>query len=157
MSALRISNSTSFTDSVGVGNLTVRSFFQSAKNLGVTPDMRLTMAARVVNLIRTVNFKLRRISSTRHYLSIQATQILVAAFVLPWLDEANSLLSGCPQHILNRLQKVQINAGRLVLKAPWTGCIALHLCTLHWHPIDARIKYKMSFLCLRALTSTGPV
>ena len=47
-SALRISNSTSFTNSLVVGNSTVRSFFQSARNLGVTPDMRLTMAARVV-------------------------------------------------------------------------------------------------------------
>ena len=84
--------------------------------------MHLTMTAHVVNLIRTANFELRRTYSI-HYLSVQATKTLVSAFVLSRLDYCNSLLSGCPQYLLNRLRKVQNNAARLILKAPKTDHI----------------------------------
>ena len=118
--------------------------------------MHLTITALVVNLIRTANFELRRINSIRHYLSVQATKTLVSAFVLSRLDFCNSFLSGCPQY-LHRLQKVQNNAACLILKAPKTDHITLHLRTLHWLPIDVRIKYKLCSLCFGAITSTGPV
>ena len=62
ISAPRISNSIPLPDSLIVGNSTVR-FSQSAKYLGVTLDMHLTMSAHVVNLIRAANFELRRINS----------------------------------------------------------------------------------------------
>ncbi|WP_419602699.1 hypothetical protein, partial [Thiolapillus sp.] len=120
--ARRISNCLPLPDSLTVGNSTV-CFSQSAKYLGVTLDMHLTMTAHVVNLIRTANFELRRINSIRHYLSVQATKTLVSAFVLSRLDYCNSLLSGCPQYLLNRLQKVQNNAARLILKASKTDYI----------------------------------
>ena len=72
ISAPRILNSTPLSDSLTVGNSTVR-FSLSARYLGVTLDMHSTMTAHVVNLIRTANFELHRINSIRHYLSVQAT------------------------------------------------------------------------------------
>ena len=115
--------------------------------------MHLTMTVHVVNLIRTANFELHRISSLRHYLSVQATKTLLLAFVLSQLDNCISLLSGCPQY----LQKVQNNAASLILKAPRTEHITPHLRTLHWLPVDARIKYNLCSLCYGAVTSTCPV
>ena len=119
----------------------------SAKNLGVTFDMHLTMAARVVNLIRPAKFELHPISSVSHCLSLQATKPLDSTFVLLRLYYCNSLLS---EYLLNRLQKVQNSAARLSLKAPRTDHI-----TLHWHQTDTRIKYKMYCLSKdhRMLTS----
>ena len=69
----------------------------------------------------------------------------------------NFFLSGCPQYLLNRLQKVQNNAACLTLKASKTDHITPHLRTLHWLPIEVRIKYKLCSLCFGAITSTGPV
>ena len=155
-SAPRTWNSIPLPDSLTVGNSTAH-FSRSAKYLGVTLDMHLTMTAHVVNLIRTANFELRRINSIRHYLSVQVTKTLLSAFVLSRLDCCNSLLSGCPQYLLKRLGKVQINVARLMLKAPKTEHITPHLRTLHWLPIDVRIKYKLCSLCFGAITSTGPV
>ena len=87
-----------------------------------------------------LTFELRRICSIRHYLSVQATETLVSTLVLSRLDYCNFLLSGC---LVNRLQKCKNNTARLILQAPKTHHITPHLCTLHWLPIDARIKYKM--------------
>ena len=101
----------------------------SQKYLGITFDMYLTMTAYVVSLIRTGKFELCCINPIQHYLSVQATKTLVSAFVLSRLDYCNSLLSRCPQYLLNRLQKVQNNAACLILKAPRTDNITPHLHT----------------------------
>lgn len=142
--APKISNSTSFLDSLVVGNSTVH-FSQSAKNLGVTFEMHLTLAAHVVNLIWSVNFEPCRISSICYYLSLQATKTIVFTFILSQLDYCSSLLSGCLRYLLNRLHKVQNNAAHLIFTAPMTDHTSPHLCTLHWLPINARIKQNILF------------
>ena len=110
------------------------------------------MKTHVSNLVRSVNFELRRISSIRHLLSTDATTTLVSAF-LSRLDYCNSLLFGCPKYFLNKLQKVQNNAARLVLRVFKTDHISPHLASLHWLPIDSRIQYKLSSLCYKCLNS----
>ena len=93
----------------------------------------------VSNLVRSANFELRRISSIRHLLSTDATKTLVSAFVLSRLDYCNSLLFGCSQYLLNKLQKVQNNAARLDRRVSKTDYIS-HLASLHWLPIDSQIQ-----------------
>ena len=56
------------------------------------------------------------------------------------------VLYGCPQYFINRLQKVQNNAARLILKIPKIDHIMPHVLTLHWLPLDARIQYKICSL-----------
>ena len=117
ISARRVSNYVSLPNSLIVGNSTVR-FSQSARYLGVTLDMHLTMTAHVVSLIWTANFKLRRIDSIRYYLSVQATKTLVSAlFFHDWTIAIPSFPDALGI-FLNRLQKVKNNAVRLILKAP---------------------------------------
>ncbi|WP_419650303.1 reverse transcriptase domain-containing protein, partial [Thiolapillus sp.] len=145
----------SFPDFITVGCASVP-LSDSVKNLGVTFDCHLTMKTHVSNLVRSANFELRRISSIRHLLSTDATKTLVSAFVLSRLDYCNSLLFGCPQYLLNKLQKVQNNAARLVLRVSKTDHISPHLASLHWLPIDSRIQYKLSSLCYNCLNSTAP-
>ena len=110
------------------------------------------MKNQVINLVRTAKFNLRRVNSTRHYLSVEATQKLALTFVMSRLYYCHSLLYGCPQHLINILQKVQNNAARLILKVPKTDHITPHLQTLHWLLVNARIHYKICFpLALSAL------
>ena len=80
ISAPRISHSVSLPDSLIVGNSTI-CFSQSAKYLGVTLDVHLTMTAHLVNRMQTADFELCHIDSLGHSLSVQATKTLVSAFV----------------------------------------------------------------------------
>ena len=59
-------------------------------------------------------------------------------------------------YLLNKLQKVQNNAARLVLRVSKTDHISPHLASLHLLPIDSRIQYKLSSLCYNCLNSTAP-
>ena len=80
----------------------------------------------------------------------------MSAFVLFWLDYCNSLLSGCPKH-LEKLQKVQNSAARLVLQAHKRDHVSPLLRTLHWLPFQASIEFNLSTLCHSFFSDTAPV
>ena len=60
--------------------------------------------------------ELRRAASIRPYLSQSATARFVAAMVSSRLDYCNSVFAGLPADQVARLQRIQNNAARLVMK-----------------------------------------
>ena len=131
-------------------------FVSSVKNLGVTLDSNLSMSQHISNTCKAAYIQIRHISSIRRLLTTQATQTLVCSLVLSRLDYCNSLLSGCPQYLLDKLQKVQNAAARLVCKAKKSDHIHPILETLHWLPITHRIQYKISTICFNSISGTAP-
>ena len=126
ISSSRMSTALSIPDSFDICNASVP-FSDTVKNLGVTLDCHLSLKPHVINLVRTANFELRRIGSIRSLLTTEATITLVSAFILSRLDYCNSLLSGCPRSLILRLQKVQNNAARLILRISKREHISPHL------------------------------
>ena len=97
------------------------------------------------------------ISSSRMYTALSVpTATLVSAFILSRLDYCNSILSGCPRSLILRLQKVQNNAARLILGISKREHISPHLASLHWQPIDSRIKYKLACICYNSMSTNSP-
>ena len=154
ISSSRMSTALSIPESFDIGNGSVP-FSDTVKNLGVTLDCHLSLKTHVLNLVRTANFELRRISSIRRLLTTEATATLVSAFILSRLDYCNSLLSGCPRSLILRLQKVQNNAARLILGISKREHISPHLASLHWLPIDSRIKYKLACICYNCMSTNS--
>ena len=115
------------------------------------------MEKHVTNVCRSAYVEIRRISNICHYLTTDATNTLVCAFVLSKLDYCNSLLSGCPNHLLNKLQKVHNSAARLVFKAWKQEHIKPLLQKLKWLPVHSRIQYKISTLCYNSFSETYPL
>ena len=99
ISSSRMSTALSIPESFDIGNASVP-FSDTVKNLGVTLDCHLSLKTHVLNVVRTANFELRRISSIRRLLTTEATATLVSAFILSRLDYCNSLLSGCPRSLM---------------------------------------------------------
>ena len=67
-----------------------------------------------MNTCRAAYIELRRISSIRHFLSVDAMKTLMCSLVLSKLDYCNSLLSGSPQYLL-QLRKFKIQLPGLFL------------------------------------------
>ena len=151
----RMSTALSIPESFDIGNASVP-ISDTVKNLGVTLECHLSLKTHVLNVVRTANFELRRISSIRRLLTTEATATLVSAFILSRLDYCNSLLSGCPRSLILRLQKVQNNAARLILGISKREHISPHLASLHWLPIDSRIKYKLACICYNCMSTNSP-
>ena len=128
----------------------------SARNLGVTLDQTLSFHQHVNNICRTCFLELRRIASIRHLLSEDTTKTLVCAFVLSRLDYCNALLSGSPSHLINKLQRVQNHAARLIYRSSKFNHVTPLLCSLHWLPVKQRISYKIACLCFKSIESSCP-
>ena len=131
-------------------------FQPSAKYLGVHLDETLSMDVHISAVCRLCNFHLRKISSIRQFLSVESVSQLVSSMILSRLDYCNSTLSGLPSVSLNRLQKVQNHAARLILRKRKTDHVSPLLKELHWLPVEARIKYKMCVLAFKHFQGTLP-
>ena len=138
-----------------VGDTQVQ-FSSSARDLGYVLSDSLSLEAHIRHVCQTAYLYIRQISSIRQYLTVQATKTLVCAFVLSRLDYCNSLLAGCPKYIIERLQKVQNSAARLVLRVQRRAHVTPLLHSLHWLPVQARIEYKLSVLCHGFLSGCAP-
>ena len=75
------------------------------------------MEKHVTGICRSDYIEIRRISNTRHYVTFDDTKTLICAFVSSKLDKCSSLPSGSQKHLLDKLQKIQNSAARLVFKA----------------------------------------
>ena len=72
------------------------------------------------------------------------------------LDYCNSVLYGSYDYLIERLQRIQNNAARMVLRVPRSNHITPHLISLHWLPVSARIEYKLSSVCFNCVHGNAP-
>lgn len=100
--------------------------------------------------------EIRRISKIRHIIPTNVAEKLVNSFVLTKLDYCNSLLSNISKDKIHRLQVVQNNAARMVLKKNRYSSASSLLQELHWLPVDRRIQYKVSTIVYKSLNNVGP-
>lgn len=90
-------------------------------------------------------------------LSEESLKKLVTSFVLSRLDYCNALYAGLPfAHCIDKLQKLQNYAARLILKKRKREHVTPLFIYLHWLPVNARIKYKTAVLTYKCLNGTSP-
>lgn len=139
-----------------VGNNIINSV-TCVKNLGVYFDHHLTMEKQVSSLLKSCYYNIYNIGRIRRTITTQACKTLVNSLVTSRLDYCNCLLYGLNKSELNRLQKVQNTAARLVTKTGKWDHITPILAELHWLPVEFRIEFKILTLTYRALEGTAPV
>ena len=114
------------------------------------------MIHQVNKTIKTCYFNIRNIGRIRWYISKDACKTLVQALVVSRLDYANALYIGLPQSMLHRLQLVQHSAARLITHTPRREHITPVLYSLHWLPVEQRVKYKVLLQVFKALHDMAP-
>ena len=131
-------------------------FKTSVKYLGVHLDKTLSMQKHISSICCASFLELRRIASVRPYLSQSAAARLVAAMVISRLDYCNSVFIGLPADQIARLQRVQNNTARLVLKKKRRNHATPLLKELHWLPVKFRCQYKIATLAYRHFDGSLP-
>ena len=127
-----------------------------AKNLGVILDNTFAMEHQINAVVKAMYFEIRNISRMKSILSYDSVKTLVTSLVLSRLDYCNSLPAGITEQKNSKQQKAQNCAVRLILRKPRSESATSMLKTLHWLPVKARIKYKISVLCYNTLHSSMP-
>ena len=107
----------------------------SVRNLGAIFDSALSSEAFVNSICKSAWFNLFNISRSRGSLTTDAAKILIQAYVMSKIDYCISLLYGIPDKLLNRIQRIQNYAARVVLRlhkfihiTPAIGHITLAPC-----------------------------
>ena len=77
-------------------------------------------------------------------------------FVSSRSDYCNSLLCGRPQAQIDKIQRVQNAAARLIFKQSKFSHITPVLFQLHWLPIKYRIEFKILLFTFKAIHGMAP-
>ena len=110
-----------------------------------------------VNTTVSYCYKLMRdVARIRHLLSDDDTTSLMHAIVSSRIDYCNSLLYGVNKSVVQKLQKVQNAAARLISKRRKRESVADVLKDLHWLPVEQRIIFKLLTLTYKILYGLAP-
>ena len=129
---------------------------ESVKTLGIDFESSLSMSAYVNSLCRTLNFYLYNISRVRRLLTDEACNHAIRSLVLSRLDYANSLLVNINVTDIERLQRIQNRAARIIFRARKTDCATPLLRDLHWLPVSKRIMFKVALLVYKSMHKSTP-
>ena len=123
---------------------------RTVTNLGIIFDREISFNYQINQLCRTSFFLLRNLFKIRKYLADEATSKVVHAFVTTKLEYCNHLYFGLPKYQVNKMQRVQNTAARLVTRSSKHDHITPLLQQLHWLPVSYRIVFKILLLVYKA-------
>ena len=124
-------------------------FSKEVKNVGFWLDCNLNMDKHVNKIVSHCYKLLKDIGRIRSVITKEQTEKLVHAVIGSRLDYCNSLLFGINKFNINKLQKVQNTAARIVERKPRRHSATLILRDLHWLKVESRIIFKILLIMFK--------
>ena len=106
---------------------------------------------------RNINFNLRNLFRIRRFIDSATCAHAVRSLILSRLDYGNSLLGGLFSANMQRLQRLQNRAARLIFQVDRRTSAAPLICELHWLPVQQRIHFKILLHVYNCLQGSSPV
>ena len=125
-------------------------------NLGVVLDQNLNMDRHISRTSKSAFFHLHNIRRISKYLDQESLLTLTHAFITSRLDYCNSLLYGAPVTQIEKLQRIQNAAARLITRSPKFCHMGPILRQLHWLPLRSRIHHKILTLTFKSIHGLAP-
>ena len=126
------------------------------RGLGVVFYQYHTFHDHISGICKSTHFHLRGIGRIRNLLIFDATAQLIHALITSRLDYCNSILYNLPNKQIERLQRIQNQAARMLKCIPRRNHITPVLRELHWLRINDRIIFKNLLLTQKAVNNTAP-
>ena len=114
----------------------------NVKNLGIFFQSSMSMSKQITALCQSLNFHLYNISRIKNLLTSDACHHVVRSLILSRIDYANSLLLNANVTDIQRLQRIQNRAARVVLGGSRYESASPLLKQLHWLTVNNRIYTK---------------
>ena len=142
--------------SIAIGNSSIHPS-ESVRNLGAFFDSAMSMSSHISYISQTVNYYLRNISRARKFMDESTCHHAVRSLVLSRLDYCNGLLSSVPNVHIQRLQRLQNWAARLVFAVNRKHDPIPLMHSLHWLPIQQRKMFKHLLFVYKSFHNLAPV
>ena len=142
------------TNTVNVcNNNVVRS--KVVQYLGVWYNENMNFNHHVIMKCKVAALNLRKIRLIWIFIDKESCEILVCSLVLSHLDYGNSLLQGCTNIVLNKIQIIQNFAAKVLLDEPRLYNSMTGFQKLHWLPICGHIEFKTLLMVYKCLANTN--
>jgi hypothetical protein len=128
----------------------------TVRDLGVWMDSSLSFDLHITKKCQIASHQLHNLRAIRKNLSKKSAEVLVHGLIHSHLDFCNGLFAELPNIQINRLQKIQNRAARIVTRTAYDASVQPVLKSLHWLPVRARIMYKVIVLVFKSLKQTAP-
>ena len=142
---------------INVGGCDIHPGNDPPRNLGVLFDSSCSLNQHVNKLCKSLNYSIFNIGKIRRYIDKSTAEILVNSLVTSKMDYCNSLLFGVNDHLINRLQRCQNNAARVISLSRKYDHITPVMQRLHWLPVRYRIIFKILILAHKSIYGKGPM
>ena len=116
-------------------------------NLGMYFDKTISMEQQASAITRSCFQQIRNIGRIRSLISVDACRTLVSSLVISRLDYGNALLFGTNNKIINKLQRVQNTAARLITRKRKYDSITPVIISLHWLPFITVANTNFLYMC----------
>ena len=126
------------------------------KNLGMYFDQNMSMKDHIDKICQVGFHQLYRLRQIRKYFAQKTMESLVHSFITSRIDYGNAMFYGLPDCSINKLQRLQNAAARLIVCKSKRSSISAILKDLHWLPVKYRINYKITLLVFKCLNGCGP-
>ena len=132
-------------------------FDDHVKYLGVCLDNSLNFNLHINNITSSCYMFIRKIASIRKYISQSNCETLVHAFITSRLDMCNVLYFGMSEKNINKLQKIQNAAIRVIFSLKKRDHVSDLLHSLHWLSVRQRISFKVLIIIFKSIHRVAPV
>ncbi|KAL8596982.1 hypothetical protein ACOMHN_054713 [Nucella lapillus] len=127
------------------------------RNLGLFVDSQLTMSTHVSAVVKACYYQIRKLGRLRPVLNKQTANAVAVSLILSRLDFCNSCrLWGVTKSELQRLQRAQNTAARIVVRKKKSDHISPVLTDLHWLPVEKRVDHKVLSVVYNCLNDAAP-
>ncbi len=135
---------------------TVVKAVESVRDLGAYLDNTMSMECHIDTKCSAAFRQLYSIKRIRKFLTREATETLIHAFIFSHVDYCNGLLYDLPQYQIAKFQRIQNMAARLVFKLPKFTHVTPLMVELHWLPVSYRIKFKLLLYVFKGIHGMAP-
>lgn len=134
-------------------------FVDCAKNLGVLFDAEMTLEDQVNKVVSSCFSTIRLLSRVKFFLESEQLNTLVCSLIFSIMDYCNALYYGLKSETIDKLQRVQNSAARLVMKVNRFDRVHMNdlFEKLHWLRVRERIVYKVLLIVHKSVNKTAPV
>ena len=139
---------------IQIGSSTI-SAAPTVSDFGIVYDNHLVMSSHVTKVCCAASHALRTIGQLRRFLDGPTIERLVHACISSGIDCCNCLLYVLPANEIDKLQRIQNAAARMVVGAPRFHSIHPILRKLHWLPVRKGILFKL-LLVFKSLNDFSP-
>ncbi len=140
---------------IEIGNSIIRPS-PTFRNLGVVFDSTMSMSPHITSVCQSVNFHLRNLHRIRKFIDHNTCNHAVRSLIISRLDYCNSLLYGVNQGEINRLQKLQNRAARLIYSTDRSHNASQLITQLHWLPLNLRLLFKLLLIVYKSQHGSSP-